>query len=847
MRAFARLRRRYENASLQRKIALVMAIGGLLVTATMAFAAYLLSRQLIVANIQSTLGLHAQQKEREIFLRVDAALALARSLADNTVTANALADNLGRHTYLNPLFRAQNLPFPGARLTLTDYRARPVAGNAGEPEQLPAELAVLVAETLRGGAPQALLQMPADLTQAAIVATFPVIYRLSGQAEGCVLLEIPLAELLPEASSKYKYAILDGEGRPIAGLPSHAEAIEAEQAIVLPGPFAPIHLLARISQERGLALQALDRLLLVFVAISGLLLIAVTVISRAAARFLSAPLSELAAAADRISRSGRPDAILEVQRDDEFGRLARGFQTMLKRLADSYGELECRVEERTRALQASEQKLSSILASLLDAVWSLAPDGRRITYVSPAMAGMTGLTIDDFGDQLSGFFAAVHDDDLPILRAAVAALIDCQQPVDIEFRFRHPHKGLRVLQCRAQALLDEAGRPMRFDGILTDVTLRVVAERRLQHRTDQLNAIFALSPDGFVAFGDTGSIEYASPAFTEMTGLGTPEVGGLNEEQLLDRLAELSTATRTSQLTLATLRASSKPDERQRLLLEIRRPQPRTLEIGRRWSEGRKVSKIFYFRDVTHETEVDRLKSEFLSTAAHELRTPMVSILGFSELLLNDTGFDADTERELLTTIHRQSALMAAIIDELLDLARIEARRGQDFVIEPIDLGELLRETCRAFKAPEDERRIGTELAGLAASIHGDRRKITQAVTNVLSNAFKYSPDGGPITLALAACERQERPGFRIAVRDCGIGMSAESLARICERFFRADTSGRILGTGLGMSIVKEIVELHGGGLDISSQPGRGTEVALWLPENAPAPFPIRNTEAPSP
>lgn len=1103
MRPVESLRSHYVNASLQRKIALVMGIGGLLVTAAMAIAAYLLSRQLIVANIQSTLGLHAQQKEREIFLRVDAALALARSLADNTVTANALADNLGRNTYLSPLFRGQNLPFPGATLTLTDYRARTVASSAKDMGMSLPGLDGLIAETLRDAKPRAMIPEPSDPARTMLVAAFPVIYRLTGEAEGCVLLAIPLGELLPEPSSKYKYAILNNEGLPIAGQPGHANAIEADQPVALPAPLHQLKLTVMISQERASALQELDKLLVVFAVISGVLLIAVTVISRAAARFLSAPLSDLAAAADRISKSGRPDVVLEVQRNDEFGRLARGFQTMLKRLSDSYNELELRVEERTRAVLASEQKLASILASLLDAVWSLSPDGTRIIYVSPSMQGMTSLTLDDFGDHLAGFFAAVHDDDLPNFRAAIEAMVTRRQPVDVEFRFHHPRKGRRVLQCRGHAVVDDAGRTLRFDGILTDVTLRseaesrlrsrelylraildnfpfpvwlkdadgrfltvnkrfsascgvanpetmcglsdydvlppaiaessrmddlevmssgreknleepieingrrcwqetykkpvltqdghrlgtvgfarditerkqmerqlaeseqrwelavtgsndgiwdwnldsgelflserwksmlgyradeisdrhtewesrihpddqqlvrqeidkhldglsplfqvefrircqdqryrwmlargkavrdaagkplrllgsqsdiherIIAERRLKHRTNQLNAIFALSPDGFVAFGDTGTIEYTSPAFTEMTGLTTNDVSGIDELQLLDRLAELTLPqSRTSQLTLDALRSSNAPEDRQRQLLEIGKPQARTLEIGRRWSEGRKVSKIFYFRDVTHETEVDRLKSEFLSTAAHELRTPMVSILGFSELLLNDRQFDAETQQELLETIYRQSTLMAAIIDELLDLARIEARRGQDFILEKFDLNGLILATTRGFKVPDDDRCVNTRPFAQPAYIRGDRRKITQAINNVLSNAYKYSPDGGSVTLSLDARERQGQPGFRVVVRDEGIGMSEAALSRVCERFFRADTSGRILGTGLGMSIVKEIVELHGGQLAISSQAGRGTEVALWFPENvevvAPA-SPSRITES---
>ena len=233
------------------------------------------------------------------------------------------------------------------------------------------------------------------------------------------------------------------------------------------------------------------------------------------------------------------------------------------------------------------------------------------------------------------------------------------------------------------------------------------------------------------------------------------------------------------------------------------------------------------------------MKSEFLATAAHELRTPMASIFGFTELLL-ERKFSAAEQREFLGTIYRQSKLMSKITNELLDLARIEARRGKDFIITRIDLHILLREIVTGFKVPEGRLPPESQAGEIPLQVDADRSKLIQAITNVLSNAYKYSPGGGAVTIEfiVPAIEAQSLPNERasrvgIRITDQGIGMTPEQLARVCERFYRADASGKIPGTGLGMSIVKEIVELHGGELNITSTLGTGTTVTIWLPGSA--------------
>ncbi|MES2878047.1 MAG: ATP-binding protein [Pseudomonadota bacterium] len=359
---------------------------------------------------------------------------------------------------------------------------------------------------------------------------------------------------------------------------------------------------------------------------------------------------------------------------------------------------------------------------------------------------------------------------------------------------------------------------------------RQFAQLQVQDRTEQLNAIFTMSPDGFVSFDRERRVKYVNPAFSHMTARGDVRLIGLDEHDFSAWLAQRCEPG-ASFSGISALRAqvtSGKPDARQ--LIEISNNGKRTLQIGLRCSESSTVSQILYFRDVTHETEVDQMKSEFLSTAAHELRTPMASIFGFSEVLLNQE-LDIATQREFLGIIYDQSQRIASILDELLDLARIEARKGKDFRNTRICLQTLAADLVKSFKVPTGRSLPELVLPEQALYVMADGSKLRQVILNVLSNAYKYSPAGGPVIFQIDTMDGTGPvPRVWMHITDQGIGMTPEQQSRMCERFYRADASGKIPGTGLGMSIVKEIITLHRGELAISSAVGVGTRVSLCLP-----------------
>lgn len=368
--------------------------------------------------------------------------------------------------------------------------------------------------------------------------------------------------------------------------------------------------------------------------------------------------------------------------------------------------------------------------------------------------------------------------------------------------------------------------------IRNELQQRMLAQERLEEQTGQLNAILELSPDGFVSFDRSSRVQYANAAFCRMTGLVAQRLSGLDEQDFSAVLAAQCAAQAPFPGIAALRNRALNPQSQAVTTIEINQPERRIYQAGVRQSSEDAISQILYLHDVTREAEIDQMKSDFLATAAHELRTPMASVHGFSEVLLTQT-LDPQEQRELLTIVYQQSGQMSEILSELLDLARIEARRGKDFRYNYVCMQTLLQEQMKAIQLPAGRSAPVLRAPPDEVWLMADASKLKQAVGNVLTNAYKYSPAGGAVEVTL---ERIPASGavsakVRIQVSDYGMGMTVEQARRVFERFYRADTSGKIHGTGLGMSIVKEIVELHQGTVSVSSQSGQGTTVSMEFPD----------------
>jgi PAS domain S-box-containing protein len=350
-------------------------------------------------------------------------------------------------------------------------------------------------------------------------------------------------------------------------------------------------------------------------------------------------------------------------------------------------------------------------------------------------------------------------------------------------------------------------------------------ELRVRQFMTEFDCLFKLSPDGFVVFNTEGIRSYGNPAFYTMTGLARERLDGVSETQFDEILASLCHPDSRPEPIAAVARTYSVDR------LQLIQPRPAVLQRSVRDMYDRKgsyIGRAVYLRDITREIEVERMKSEFLSTAAHELRTPIVSVHGFSELLLKRT-FTDEKRQDIYETIHRQSKLLMNMMTELLDLSRIESRAGKVVNIRPLDVASSIHKAINALLIQGDERMVKIQMDTELPQIFADEGHLILALANVLSNAYKYSPQGGEISLEVLTCMRDGQKQLGIRVTDHGIGMTPEQLARVCERFYRADPSCNIPGTGLGMSLVKEVMALMGGAVALRSEPGQGTQATLWL------------------
>jgi signal transduction histidine kinase len=244
--------------------------------------------------------------------------------------------------------------------------------------------------------------------------------------------------------------------------------------------------------------------------------------------------------------------------------------------------------------------------------------------------------------------------------------------------------------------------------------------------------------------------------------------------------------------------------------------------------DGSFAGRIWTLREVTADRELDRMRDAFVATVSHELRTPLTSISGFLEMMQEEEQDLGESGKRYLDVIRRSTNRLHALVEDLLLIAQIEARRVE-LQLAPVDVAELTSRAVEAIRPTADDKGVTLDVVtDHPPMVRGDSNRLTQVLDNLVSNAVKFTNDGGTVSVSISA----ENGGVRLVVADTGIGVPIEEQGQVFSRFFRASTATRLAipGTGLGLAISRALVEQHGGTITFVSQEGEGTQVVVTLP-----------------
>jgi PAS domain S-box-containing protein len=472
------------------------------------------------------------------------------------------------------------------------------------------------------------------------------------------------------------------------------------------------------------------------------------------------------------------------------------------------------------ALRASEARYRALVESSPDGI-GIHQDG-RIVFINPAGARLLGAQSPD---ELVGksVMDLLHPDYREVVRERIQRGLATGQPAPpLMEKFIRLDGTVIDVEVTAVPIMWE-GRPA-MQVVFRDITERKRMEEELKASEERHRDLFENANDGIYILDRAGRIVSFNRKAEELTGYTFEEVRGQPYTLLVSSGPERKKARRAF---LKNMRGQ--PDKNE---LTIIRKDGRevTLELSTRpiWQGGQIVGIQGIGRDITERKELERLKSDFISTVSHELRTPLTSIKGYVDLVLaGDVGPLTPEQKEFLTIVSQNTTRLTELINDLLEIERLESGKIE-FEFAELDLAEVLENVARSLHVNAEQKGLEflTEIpSGL--KVRGDRERLAQVFLNLLSNAMKYTPAG---TVELRA--HQEDDAVVVEVRDTGIGLSESDLQKLFQKFFRSDNPyvRKVGGTGLGLSIAKAIVERHGGTITVTSQLGQGSTFTVRLP-----------------
>jgi PAS domain S-box-containing protein len=494
--------------------------------------------------------------------------------------------------------------------------------------------------------------------------------------------------------------------------------------------------------------------------------------------------------------------------------------------------LQAEIEERKRvetALRQSEEQYRDLFENANDVI-GIGTLEHIITSINRRIEQMLGYPREEFVGKYFHDFATPKSRALLEDRTRRRLAGDQVSPI-VELELVHRDNSIVIVEGTAHIRRDPDGKPIGIHAIYRDVTARKRAEAALEQLRQQHELILTSAGEGILGSDAQGRATFVNPAGARMLGYEVHELLG---QPLHDRIhhhkadgtpypfAECPSfqVVRNGHTTRVTNEVYWRKDGTSFPVEYLTAPI--------RNNANEVIGFVSTFRDITERKEVERIKDELISTVSHELRTPLASLRGFAELMLK-RNFTPEKQHELLSVIHNEAIRLTHLIDDFLDLQRIEGGH-QPYTFVSLALEPLFRNSLELFAKVGGSHLLRLELASALPRVRGDANRLRQVLVNLISNAIKFSPQGGEIEIGA----RAEAHQVVVWVKDQGVGIPREALPKLFTKFFRVDNSDthNISGTGLGLALVREIVHAHQGKVWVDSTPKVGSTFFFTLPSH---------------
>ncbi len=490
--------------------------------------------------------------------------------------------------------------------------------------------------------------------------------------------------------------------------------------------------------------------------------------------------------------------------------------------------------------QAAEAKYRHMFENALNGIFQTTPDGHYLT-ANPALAQIYGY--ESPTDLISNLTNIQHQLYVnPQRRQAFLDLMNRDSAVSrFESEVYRRDGEIIWIAENAQAIRDAHGKIVYYEGTVEDITARKQAEASLQQANAYLRAVIDHLVDGLLVTDLDGRISRCNPSLLSLFGLQNCDLTGEPvQEHFPTALYELTVRAKQDGTDVAVDEISLSQNR-----IGKAAARPIYIETSRSGEAGSLIclGTVTLIRDITTEKEVDKMKTDFISTVSHELRTPLTSVLGFAKIVkkkLDDTifplvpGGEKKIDRAVqqvganLDIIMSEGERLTALINDVLDIAKMEAGKIE-WHMQPLQIAEVIERSTAATAALFDQKHLSfiCEIEPNLPDIEADRDRLIQVIINLISNAVKFT-DSGSITCRA----RKVNHEIVVSITDSGVGIAPDDLHKVFEKFKQVgDTlTDKPKGTGLGLPICKQIVEHHGGQIWVESTLGEGSTFSFTIP-----------------